>query len=85
MSKASKKQLEELHAAVAKALADGISQQWTDDDGKPIPPPAAVLNVARQFLKDNHIEGPATAGTPLGTIAAKLPAFDDYDDASTSH
>ena len=39
-------------------------------------PPAAILNVARQFLKDNKIEAVAAQGSPLADLA-DLPVFED--------
>ena len=47
-----------------------------DGEGNKIPPPAAILNVARQFLKDNRIEAQAVQGSPLAGLA-DLPIFDD--------
>jgi hypothetical protein len=41
------------------------------------------LNVARQFLKDNHIEGIPADNSPLGDLVATLPNFND-DDADAS-
>lgn len=67
MSKASDKELSELHGALAATLADAIREGEivTTKDGEPIevdgkllkkPAAASLLSVARQFLKDNHIE-----------------------------
>lgn len=61
-----------LHTALATVLADALAQQYQDEDGKTVPPPAAILNVARQFLKDNGIEAQAVAGSPL-SILSNLP------------
>lgn len=53
--------MEELHGVLAKTLSDAIKEGVTvlDKEGNPmvVSTPAAVLSVARQFLKDNHIEG----------------------------
>ena len=53
--------MEELHGVLAKTLSDAIKKGTVvlNKDGEPttIDTPAAVLSVARQFLKDNHIEG----------------------------
>ncbi len=52
---ASNKQLEDLHGQLAKILADEIQKENIDKDGNRVRN-ASVLNVARQFLKDNGIE-----------------------------
>lgn len=67
MSKADDKALGSLHGGLAGVLADAIreGELVLDKEGQPIPhkgdylrkpAPASVLSVARQFLKDNHIE-----------------------------
>lgn len=38
---------------------------------------ASELNVARQFLKDNGIDGIPKKENPLGQLAQHLPLFDD--------
>lgn len=71
MTQASDKELGDLHGSLAKVLADAIKDGEyllnkegdlvLDPDGVPIrkPAPASVLSVARQFLKDNHMEAQA--------------------------
>ena len=77
MNKADEKALSGLHGKLAEVLKDALSQQYVDpDSGLPIPPPAAILNVARQFLKDNKIEAIAAEGSPLHSLA-DLPVFED--------
>lgn len=77
MNKADEKALGSLHGKLADVLKDALSQQYVDpDSGLPIPPPAAILNVARQFLKDNKIEAIAAEGSPLHSLA-DLPVFED--------
>ncbi len=77
MNKADEKALGGLHGKLAEVLKDAISQDYgIDQDGNKIPPPAAILNVARQFLKDNKIEAVAAQGSPLGDLA-DLPIFED--------
>ena len=74
--------LENLHNELAKVLAAGLSQK--DENGKLN---SALLNVARQFLKDNGIEvGAAPAGSPMGDLA-RLPVFEDdnYSHSDVSH
>lgn len=48
-----------LHAQVANSLKTALSLEYTDADGKPAPPPAAILNVAVNFLKANGVTGVA--------------------------
>lgn len=77
LNKADEKALGSLHGKLAEVLTEALSQEYTDpDSGLPVPPPAAILNVARQFLKDNKIEAIAAQGSPLGDLS-DLPVFDD--------
>lgn len=77
MNKADEKALSGLHGKLAEILQEAISQDYgIDDQGVKVPPPAAILNVARQFLKDNKIEAVAAPGTPLHDLA-DLPVFED--------
>jgi hypothetical protein len=77
MNKADEQALGSLHGKLAEILKDAISQDYIDPDtGMKLPPPAAILNVARQFLKDNKIEAIAAEGSPLAGLA-DLPVFDD--------
>ena len=47
-------------------------------------PTASILNVARQFLKDNGIDGVPTAGNPLDNLVHSLPDF-DLDELPINH
>lgn len=77
MNKADEKALGGLHGKLAEVLKEALSQDYTDPDtGAKLPPPAAILNVARQFLKDNKIEAVAAQGSPLADLA-DLPIFED--------
>jgi len=77
MNKADEQALGSLHGKLAEVLKDALSQTYTDPEtGAPVPPPAAILNVARQFLKDNKIEAVSAQGSPLHDLA-DLPIFDD--------
>lgn len=88
MNKADEKSLSGLHGKLAEVLTAAISEGImardkdgnviVDHDGQPMrdPAPAAILNVARQFLKDNKIEAIAAQGSPLHSLA-DLPVFDD--------
>lgn len=79
MNKADEKALGSLHGKLADVLKEAISQQYFDEKtGAACPPPAAILNVARQFLKDNKIEAIAAEGSPLAGLA-DLPVFDEDD------
>jgi len=75
--RASEGTLSELHAELAKVLVKAV--QFRDPEtGQP---QAALLNVARQFLKDNKIESEAPKGSPLGDLA-DLPEFDEFPELS---
>lgn len=77
MNKADEKSLAGLHGKLAEVLKEALDQDYTDPDtGLKLPPPAAILNVARQFLKDNKIEALAVEGSPLHNLA-DLPVFED--------
>ena len=76
MNKADEKALGSLHGKLAEVLKDALSQDFTDPETGISMPPAAILNVARQFLKDNKIEAVAAAGSPLADLA-DLPIFED--------
>lgn len=76
MNKADEKALGSLHGKLAEVLRDTLSQDFTDPETGISMPPAAILNVARQFLKDNKIEAIAAQGSPLHDLS-DLPIFDD--------
>lgn len=67
---ASKDSLEALHTAIADKLTESIESMEPGDKGL-----AALLNVARQFCKDNGIEAVAAPGSPMGGLAGKLAEF----------
>ena len=60
----SKDKLIELHSILAEQLLKKVRE----DDVK-----ASDLNVARQFLKDNGIDGLPTNDNPLGELINELP------------
>ena len=62
-STATPKELEELHALMAKTLAQLIRED----------PTASTLNVARQFLKDNGIEANVVEGNSMHNLVEGLP------------
>lgn len=79
MNKADEKALGTLHGKLAEVLKEALEQDYSDPEtGQKLPPPAAILNVARQFLKDNKIEAVAAQGSPLAGLA-DLPVFDEDD------
>jgi hypothetical protein len=60
MSKADDRELGSLHGVLARTLKESIEkgEQYINKDGELAvkPASASLLSVARQFLKDNHIE-----------------------------
>lgn len=78
MSKAKENELSDLHKQLAEKLKTLLTQQYFDKDGNEIPCPAQVLNVARQFLKDNHIECDLSKMPDNYLKPSDLP-FDDGD------
>ena len=71
--------MEDLHAQTAKTLRDVLAYQWRDEDGRPVPPPAAYITTAINFLKVNGITGLApTPSNPIDfTDEATKRAFDE--------
>lgn len=57
-----------LHAEMAQKLLDKVRNGEVT---------AAELNVARQFLKDNGIDGVPKENTPLGNLVNELPFTGD--------
>lgn len=78
MDKATEKALGGLHARLAEVLKDSLQDKFDTETGEKLPPNAAILNVARQFLKDNKIEAVPAQGTPLHGLS-DLPVFDEED------
>lgn len=79
--RASSEAMGALHELLALTLAEAIKNPGVDESGNKLPPPAPILSVARQFLKDNHIEvaDPADVTSPIGSLASALP-FTGSDD-----
>lgn len=71
-SKSSKQVLSDLHRSLSevltKALRDGEVVVDKEGVSHKNTAPAAILNVARQFLKDNNIEGLPVEGSELGEL-----------------
>ncbi len=63
-----------------RTLAEQLLAKVQDPEAK-----ASDLNVARQFLKDNNIEGLATDSSPLADLAKTLPTFSDDDSDEMRH
>jgi hypothetical protein len=74
------KALHDLHSELAKVLAKAIKEgvPMKDEESGVVhnaPAPAAILNVARQFLKDNNIQ--ATEENPdVKDLVDNLPTFE---------
>ena len=64
----SKEKLEQLHEVLTQELLTRIQA------GEAAP---ALLNVARQFLRDNGIESLALPGSPLNDLLSQLPTFEE--------
>ncbi len=80
MSKASEKELSDLHGELAKFL------KHKPQNGEVT---AADLGQIRQFLKDNRIEATIDQNPDMGSIVEALPTFDSadekYDDTEGSY
>lgn len=69
-----------LHGEMADALAAAIKEiRQTAKEGGELKGAAAILNVARQFLKDNGIESLPEADKGLQSLMDELP-FQGEDD-----
>lgn len=67
------KELSDLHTKLALVLADSIEngEKGKDEEGNLVrlTPSPALLNVARQFLKDNDIKAKVVPDSPLDKLA----------------
>ena len=68
MAKATVDELATLHELLANTLATAIKTGEAN---------AGMLNVARQFLKDNNIDSQAEAMSPLALLKDAALPFDD--------
>lgn len=68
------KVLESIHTELAEALLSKIKSGTAT---------ASDFNVARQFLKDNGIDGSKRPGSPIENLANEIP-FTSYDDEEES-
>lgn len=82
-NKATSESMETLHGALAKVLTDAIENgtKVLDKDGEVVtlPATAPLLNVARQFLKDNGIEADAAKNPATLKLAEVLPFAGNQD------
>mgnify|MGYP000858254975 FL=1 len=65
----------DLHQELANQLLTEVQSGETS---------ASILNVARQFLKDNGVDGVPTQGNPLDNLIHALPDFNE-DELPTNH
>jgi hypothetical protein len=78
---ASKESLEALHTAVVVKLTESIDAMAPGEKGL-----AAILNVARQLLKDEGIEAMPAEGSAAGRLKKKLEEFPFHpDDLDRTH
>jgi len=77
---ASKESLERLHTAVVDKLTESIDAIPAGEKGL-----AAILNVARQMLKDEWIESVPVPGSATGKLADKLKEFPFDPTTDRSH
>lgn len=68
---ATDKALGDLHKQVAETLTE-VVKVGTDDDGNPVPPPAAYLGAAIAFLKNNNITADVTTNAALSELSEAL-------------
>ena len=65
----------DLHEELATQLLTAVQSGETS---------ASILNVARQFLKDNGVDGVPTQGNPLDNLIHALPEFNE-DELPLNH
>lgn len=84
-SKATEEALGELHGQLARVLKEALGKDFTCDGNPMGLPPAQLLSVARQLLKDNAIVADPNLA-PEDEKLLDLPVFDnDEDIASLRH
>ena len=74
MTTTKREQLESLQVLLADTYKDSIEEMKETGEYN-----AALLNGARQLLKDNDVVSVSEQGTPLGNLAEMLP-FDEPDE-----
>lgn len=70
-----KESLEALHTAIATKLTESIEKMDVGEKGL-----AALLNVARQFVKDSGVEAVPVLGSATGALVGKFTEL-PYDPA----
>jgi len=73
------KRLDQIMSELHEELANQLLGQVMAGDTT-----ASILNVARQFLKDNGIDGVPTQGNPLDNLIHSLPDFNE-DELPINH
>lgn len=76
---ATNKELGDLHGQLAKILTEEIRKENLDKDGNKVRN-AAILNVARQFLKDNGIESLGRENENVKELEKVFLPFDQIED-----
>ena len=76
---ASNKELGDLHGHLAKILAEEIQKENLDKEGNKVRN-AAILNVARQFLKDNGIESLGRENENIKELEKVFMPFEQIED-----
>jgi hypothetical protein len=74
MAKTTSTEMDALHGQLAKTLKDAIEEAAGAEEKKGL---AALLNVARQFLKDNDVTASVVPGSPLAKLTENLPFLGD--------
>ena len=79
--RASEKELEALHAEIAKTLKVELMRYgagfYIDNNDNPLPVPSALLSASIKFLKDNQVDRPQDEEPdPSDLLADELPDFD---------
>lgn len=76
---ASNKELGDLHGQLAKILVEEIKKENIDANGNKVRN-ASVLNVARQFLKDNGIESLGRENENIKELEKVFMPFEQIED-----
>lgn len=76
---ASNKELGDLHGQLAKILVEEIKKENIDANGNRVRN-ASVLNVARQFLKDNGIESLGRENENIKELEKVFMPFEQIED-----
>lgn len=81
MTRATEDILDQLHLVTAEALLEEIRKykagEVLDEDGNPVPLPAALVTAAIKFLKDNGVDRPLKQGDAVDLLSEELPDLPD--------